>query len=311
MSGCTQTGKPQIAILLAVYEPRLDWLREQLESLEKQSYPNLKLYVRDDCSPTVPFGEIEACVKGCIHAFPYEIRRNEENLGSNRTFERLTEEAEGEYFAYCDQDDVWLPEKLAVLHQALVQDAALLAYCDMSIVDGAEKLLAQSLCQLRPRLNYVWGAGLAETYFFRNCTAGCSMLVHAGTAKEASPFPSETVCDQWIAVIAALRGTVVFVRSPLVQYRQHGGNQTGILSGVEDRGSYLRQKVYPLRERLTFYQKYTAPSRELRAFVEARLGQDVFSIWRYRRYSRYEAAFEIALTFLPDCLVRQLLRRVA
>ena len=110
MSGCTETGKPLIAILMAVYEPRMDWLREQLESLEKQTYPNLKLYVRDDCSETVSFEEIERCIKEYIHSFPYEIQRNEANLGSNRTFERLTEEAEGTYFAYCDQDDVWLPE---------------------------------------------------------------------------------------------------------------------------------------------------------------------------------------------------------
>ena len=39
-----EMDRPQIAILMAVYEPRMDWLREQLESLEKQTYPNLKLY---------------------------------------------------------------------------------------------------------------------------------------------------------------------------------------------------------------------------------------------------------------------------
>ena len=66
MSGCTETGKPRIAILMAVYEPRMDWLREQLLSLDAQIYPNLMLYVRDDCSPTVPFEEIQACVQDCI-----------------------------------------------------------------------------------------------------------------------------------------------------------------------------------------------------------------------------------------------------
>lgn len=114
-----ETGKPLISILMAVYEPRMDWLREQLESLEAQTYPNLRLYVRDDCSPTVPFEEIEELVRECIRSFPYEIHRNPENLGSNLTFERLTQEAEGECFAYCDQDDVWLPEKLSILQEEL------------------------------------------------------------------------------------------------------------------------------------------------------------------------------------------------
>lgn len=56
--------------------------------------------------------EIETLAKGCIRSFPYEICRNEENPGSSLTFERLTREAEGKYFVYCDQDDMWLPEKI-------------------------------------------------------------------------------------------------------------------------------------------------------------------------------------------------------
>lgn len=164
MSGCTETGKPRIAILMAVYEPRMDWLREQLLSLNAQTYPNLMLYIRDDCSPTVPFEEIQSCVQDCIRAFPYEIRRNEENLGSNGTFELLTREAEGEYFAYCDQDDVWLPQKLSCLEAAMAERTQM-AYCDMEIIDGDGRKIAGSLKEIRPRLRYVQGEGLAEAYF--------------------------------------------------------------------------------------------------------------------------------------------------
>ena len=119
-------GKPLIAILMAVYEPRMDWLREQLESLNAQTYPNLRLYIRDDCSPAVPFEEIRALVETCITKFPFTIARNAENVGSNKTFERLTEEAEGDLFAYCDQDDVWLPEKLEILQEEMERTGALL-----------------------------------------------------------------------------------------------------------------------------------------------------------------------------------------
>ena len=98
------TDKPLISILMAVYEPRMDWLRQQLVSLNEQTYPNLRLYIRDDCSPTVPYEQIQSCVRDCIMRFPYVITRNERNLGSNATFELLTKEAEGDLFAYCDQD---------------------------------------------------------------------------------------------------------------------------------------------------------------------------------------------------------------
>ena len=76
MSGCTETGKPRIATLMAVYEPRIDWLREQLLSLNAQTYPILMLNIRDVCSRTVPFDVIQCCVQDCIRAFTYEIWRN-------------------------------------------------------------------------------------------------------------------------------------------------------------------------------------------------------------------------------------------
>ena len=66
-------------------------------------------------------------------------------MGSNGTFELLTRDAEGELFAYCDQDDVWLPEKLTVLQAAMERERAVLAYSDVSAVDDEGKLLARSL----------------------------------------------------------------------------------------------------------------------------------------------------------------------
>ena len=310
MSGCMGSGKPRIAILMAVYEPRMDWLREQLLSLNAQTYPNLMLYVRDDCSPTVPYVEIEQCVQECITRFPYVMARNENNVGSNLTFEQLTREAEGEYFAYCDQDDVWLPEKLTVLEQYLEADlAAQLVYSDLAVIDKNGTRLANSIQELRPRTRYLQGTGLSEQYFFRNSAAGCSMLTRTETAKKAVPFPKRTVCDQWLAIVASLSGSVVWEKQPLVEYRQHNHNQTGVLHEIIDKSSYWKQKIEPLQERLAAYQKLTIPSKELCAFVYARLQGDVGTIFRYRKFSPYEAIFEMIIRFCPDWLVKKCLRR--
>lgn len=310
MSGCTQTGKPRIAILMAVYEPRMDWLREQLESLNAQTYPNLMLYVRDDCSPTVPHEEIQSCLQDCISAFPWQLRRNERNLGSNGTFEQMTREAEGEFFAYCDQDDIWLPEKLETLERALPAADDTMAYSDVAVIDAAGSPLAPSLRAIRPRLRYLQGTGLAERYFFRNCTAGCTMLLRSRIAKGVLPFPGKTVCDQWLAIAAAAQGRVVFVDRPLVRYRQHRSNQTGILTGVTDRASYRVYKIVPLAERLEFYRQYWTPSTALEKFVEARQQGAVGTIWRYRDLSRPEAMAEIGMHIMPGWMSRFILRRI-
>ena len=304
------TDKPLISILMAVYEPRMDWLREQLVSLNEQTYPNLRLYIRDDCSPTVPYEQIQSCVQDCITRFPYVITRNEKNLGSNATFELLTKEAEGDLFAYCDQDAVWLPEKLTVLQAAMERERAVLAYSDVSAVDDEGKLLARSLRELRPRLTYLEGSDLAPKLFFRNCVAGCAMLVNSNIAKRAIPFPRQTVCDHWIALLAATEGTVAFVPDQLVRYRQHKRNQTGVLAGVSDKQSYLRYKVAPLEERLTCYRQHTVPQEEIEAFVRARIDGRIIMIWKYRALAPHEAEFEIAAHLLPDGFISWMLRRV-
>lgn len=304
------TDKPLISILMAVYEPRMDWLRQQLVSLNEQTYPNLRLYIRDDCSPTVPYEQIQSCVRDCITRFPYVITRNERNLDSNATFELLTKEAEGDLFAYCDQDDVWLPEKLTVLQEAMERERAVLAYSDVSAVDDEGKLLARSLRELRPRLTYLEGSDLAPKLFFRNCVAGCAMLVNSNIAKRAIPFPRQTVCDHWIALLAATEGTIAFVPDQLVRYRQHKRNQTGVLAGVSDKQSYLRYKVAPLEERLTCYRQHTVPQEEIEAFARARIDGRIIMIWKYRALAPHEAEFEIAAHLLPDGFISWMLRRV-
>ena len=244
-----ETGKPLISILMAVYEPRMDWLKEQLDSLNAQTYPNLRLYILDDCSPTVPFDEIEALARECITAFPFSIERNKENLGSNGTFERLTREAEGEYFAYCDQDDVWLPEKLTVLQEAMVRESAQLVCSDMYIIDGDGNTTANSITKIRRHHVFRSGTGLAEKLLVSNWVTGCTMVIRAATAKEAVPFCPYMVHDQHLALWSAQKGVILSVDAPLIRYRVHTGNQTLAMAGVVDKESYYQIRIKTIRNR--------------------------------------------------------------
>lgn len=263
-----ETGKPLISILMAVYEPRLDWLKEQLESLEAQTYPNLRLYVRDDCSPTVPFEQIQALVKDCIRSFPYEVKRNEENLGSNLTFERLTGEAEGKYFAYCDQDDIWLPEKLGVLQEKIEQSGALLVCSDMFIIDGKGKRVADSIMKVRRHHKFCGGENLFERLLVHNFVVGCTMLIGGSLAKASIPFCPYMVHDHYLALYASVRGRIVSLESQMIYYRIHGSNQTGIMSGVTDRVSYLEQRINLLIYRMDWIKTHMIISEQQFQIVE-------------------------------------------
>lgn len=303
---------PLISILMAVYEPRMDWLKEQLDSLEAQTYPNLRLYIRDDCSPTMPFEAIQALVKDCIRSFPYYICRNEENLGSNLTFERLTLEAEGEYFAYCDQDDIWLPEKLKVLQKELEGSGALLVCSDMYIIDGEGWQVADSITKVRRRHVFHSGYGLTEDLLISNFVTGCTMLVRSDTAKTAVPFCPYMVHDHYIALYCSKAGEIRSVMHPLIRYRIHWGNQSGVMAGVRDKTSYGEVRIDAVVKRFQWLGNYfpyrEGMGKEISQRLEWMLARQRNwrerrgrgTVWKYRRFSPLASMFELAAVYFPE-----------
>lgn len=313
MNRCMETGKPQISILMAVYEPRMDWLREQLLSLDAQTYPNLKLYIRDDCSPTVSYEGIQSCVQDCIRTFPYEIQRNERNLGSNKTFERLTQDADGDYFAYCDQDDVWLPEKLETLERQLAAKADADLICsDVVLIDGNGRKFAQSITEARPRHVFWEGANLAPTLIYHNYVIGCTTLIRSGRAKEAIPFAEHMVHDHYLAFFCALHGAIAVCPEHLVRYRIHGSNQTGVLAHVADHKSYCEKYIMPFCARIEELQRrFSLPelgtaaqwawARQKNARREPR---GMRNLWKLRHVNQSITLFELVVLRLPLPLFR-------
>ncbi len=316
MNGCMETAKPQISILMAIYEPRMDWLREQLLSLDAQTYPNIKLYIRDDCSPTVSFDAIQSCVQDCIRTFPYEIWRNEENLGSNRTFERLTREADGEYFAYCDQDDIWL-QKLEILENELVRKGATLICSDVRVIDGDGNQTADSITKVRHRHLFLSGAGVFRSLLTRNFVIGCTMLMRRESAQKAVPFVDEMVHDHWLALSAAAEGNVISVLQPLIHYRIHGGNQTGVLVGVSSKKDYKEKRIMLFEKRIRSIARRIPDNEEVervlqwaearRKFASGSLGA-AFRMWKFRSENFATTIFELVALPLPELLFRYALR---
>lgn len=310
--------QPTLAILMAVYEPNMVWLEEQLKSLNNQTFSNLKLYIRDDCSPTVPFEQIQACVRTCITAFPYEIKRNEINLGSNLTFQKLTEEAQADYFAYCDQDDVWMPEKLAVLEEAIFQSGAQLVCSDMYIIDGDGTRTADSITKVRRHHMFHSGEGLAEGLLFHNFVTGCTMLVRAEQAKAAIPFCPYMVHDHYLALWCAERGSILSLPQKLICYRIHGGNQTGLLAGVSDKESYGKVRIDAMLERVRWLQKRFAGDSfgekltAAAAWTQARhdnwyTGGGKRTLWKYRSFGKLFTIFELAAAHMSERTFQKLL----
>ena len=312
--------KQGIAILLAVYEPQESWLIELLDSLNAQSYPALHLYVRDDASPSFSRDRLAALLREHVTRFPYSLSYNDKNLGSNATFEALLRDACEPYIAFCDQDDVWEPDKLKNTLELLESSplSPLLVCTDVSVVDSEGKQIAATIEEHRRRHVFLRGEGLAPQLLYRNFVIGCTAVMKRERALSYLPFPKELVHDHYLAFRASLDGSIDFLQTPQMRYRVYGGNQTGVMTGVYDREDYRRERIEVFCKRIERLSQY-ASFRELeeaRAWGEARRNnferkKGAFSqLWRLRHVNRSTTLFELIALRLPKPLFRLAIRLI-
>lgn len=312
--------QPTIGILLAVYEPNESWLIELLDSLNAQTYPRLHLYVRDDASPTYSLERLKQILDAHITRFSYTLNRNESNRGSNATFEALVRDCNDPYIAFCDQDDVWLPKKLENTY-LLFQNSTLspvLVCANVSVIDGDGNEIAPRMEDHRRRHTFLRGNGLARTLIYRNFVMGCTVLMERERALSYLPFPDGVVHDHYLAFRASLDGALDYLEEPQMRYRVYGGNQTGVMTKVNDKESYRKQRIDVFLTRVSCFSAYASFPELERAHLwgKARLAncnreKGAFQqLWNMRKIGRSVSIFELFALRLPLPLFRLAIRMI-
>ena len=310
-----------LAILLAIYEPREDWLIELLDSLNAQTYSNLKLYVREDRSPTYPLARLRHLLEIHVTAFPWELHQNPSNLGSNKTFEALVEDCTEDYVAFCDQDDVWLPDKLKNGVELLENSplSPTLVCSELRVINGEGKVISPDMAHHRHRHVFLRGEGLAPTLFTRNFVVGCTVILPRARVASYLPFPKEAVHDHYIAFRAALDGALDYLPDPQILYRVYGGNQTGVMTGVTTKDDYYRERIQVYSDRVDSFSKYAPQLPELkrmREYCQARKNNfnrqrgSAKELWKLRACNPTTTVFELVALRLPTPLFRLAIRMI-
>lgn len=312
--------KKTLAILLAIYDPREDWLVELLQSLNAQTYPHLRLYVRDDASPSYPLDRLEALLKKHITAFPYVLNRNETNLGSNETFAALVKDCNEPLIAFCDQDDVWLPQKLEKTVDLFLNSPLnpILVCTNVSIIDGEGNQIASRMEEHRKRHTFLRGEGLAPTLINRNFAMGCTMVTRRETVLGFLPFPREAVHDHYLAFRAANAGALDFLDEPQLKYRVYGGNQTGVMTGVRTKQDYYDRRIGVFDGRVQCFCRVAsfAELESAAAWCAARKRNfyrekgGFGGLYRHRRFNPVTTWFELIGLRLPTPLFRFAIRLI-
>jgi glycosyltransferase involved in cell wall biosynthesis len=222
---------------MATYEPPAALLRRQLESLREQTHDNWICLISDDASSDSAFEHLLAETEGDPR---FVVSRSESRLGFYRNFERALSMTppEADFVTLCDQDDHWLPEKLARLLAAI--GGAQLAYSDARIVTPSGELVRPSYWTER-RNNYTNFGSL----LLANSVTGAASLYRRELLEDALPFPpllAKGFHDHWLAVVALALGEIAYIDEPLYDYVQHGGAVIGHL-GANKRPRPIRQHL--------------------------------------------------------------------
>lgn len=310
--------KPLVSILLAVYKPNESWFIEQLISLNEQTYKNIELIVYDD-SPEYPIDEV--IIKKCITKFPYKLIRGIENKGSNKAFEKLTQIANGDFLAYCDQDDIWEANKISSMLEKILEEDVTLVCSDLLIIDESGNKIADSITEIRKRIVYKSGYNLAKDLLMTNFVTGCAMMVRNDIAKKAIPFEETLIHDQWLAIIAALDGKIEFINKPLVKYRQHSSNQTGILKDIYDKKTYYEKRIEDFIYRYETLKKRLPDDKVGKTINDSLIWMEARKSYffkpslyylkimiKYRNFHKISILIECFLPFIPNSVFKYIIK---
>jgi glycosyltransferase involved in cell wall biosynthesis len=222
------------------------FLREQLESIAAQTRLPDELVVCDDGSADESVEIVRSFAKNA--PFPVRLELNEKNLGATKNFEKAIGLCEGDIIALSDQDDVWKPQKLAVLEKTLEEHpGAGYVFSDAELIDEAGILAGPRLWKSdRSRWlavrSYSGGKQVAALIRRNPCT-GATMAFRSTLKGVLLPISSYFVHDYWIALLASCVGAYgVPILEPLIQYRQHQGQQIGALRmSILDKVRWVRR----------------------------------------------------------------------
>lgn len=224
-----------IDILLATFNGGR-FLREQLDSLLRQTEQDFRVLIQDDGSKD----ETPEILQNYADAHSGKItlvsgKAHEKSPKGN--FTSLLWESTSDYVMFSDQDDVWDEDKIALTLLAMREGekkygaaCPLLVHTDLRVSDMELKLIAPSFWRYQkldgnPKLSRV----LAQ-----NSITGCTMMVNRALAGLVLKASAEDMLmhDWWAALCAASMGHILKVDRPTISYRQHGKNQLGA-TGVD------------------------------------------------------------------------------
>lgn len=211
----------KITVLLSSYNGE-KYIEEQLNSIVAQTYDKISILVRDDGSTDGTVQILKKYAeKGLIKWY------SGENLGCAKSFWHLLCNCdESDYYAFCDQDDVWDEDKLETAVKMLEKEdnnIPLLYFSDVRVTDAELNVISNNMVETMP-ISYPHS-------LIKNIAPGCTYVFNNAARELMKKYDCEKygidIHDWTVYKIVACFGKAVFDNEAHMYYRQHGNNLIG------------------------------------------------------------------------------------
>lgn len=230
------TNPRKVAILLSTYNGE-KFLREQLDSLMNQTSRDFHLYIRDDGSTDQTLSIVQEFAQRYSDMVTV-VSDETKHRHAAGSFFYLLQNVNSLYYMFCDQDDVWLADKVAVSVQSIeeveMRDARengsrympIVAFTDLKVVDENLQEIAASFNALNHLERYERNSDILMVH---NVATGCAMIFNQAAKDISFPVsPYAHMHDEWISMCTHFKGgLIVPIKRACILYRQHSRNTIG------------------------------------------------------------------------------------
>ena len=222
-----------VAILLSTYNGEM-FLKEQIESIFSQTFTDWKIFIRDDGSSDNTLKIINEYKTKEPNKIQILTNEHETNLGASKSFMRLLQLVEADYYMFCDQDDYWLKNKIQLMLSTMSEfekqkkNTPILIISDLLVVDHNLDIISDSFWRFSNLNPFIIVENFLEV---TNCVTGCATFFNK-EARDVTIKNAENIDvimhDYWLSIcVKGANGIIHPIKEKTIYYRQHGKNVIG------------------------------------------------------------------------------------
>jgi glycosyltransferase involved in cell wall biosynthesis len=204
------------------------YLAEQLESIRIQTMPPDEVNIYDDCSAdsTVPL-ILNFIAK--YYLTNWHVNINLYNKGWRLNFYDALSNCKGDYIFFCDQDDIWHPDKISTMIDIMRKNPKILVLSGLQYTINSNNEIIDSLETMNIQNNFdnaINKSDLCDNIISFQNRIGAAMLIRKIIKEQLQFFDRNDLFahDLWAVNVSSMMEGCYWFNSPVIRYRIHDNN---------------------------------------------------------------------------------------